>query len=482
MLHSHHKVHFIGIGGIGMSSLAEILLSLGYEVSGSDLSLTEITHRLKLLGAEIHEGHSAEYLSEDTAMVVYSAAIDDCNSEMMRARERSISCISRGEMLADITRLKKNVVAVAGSHGKTTTTSMIDAIMQWVDVESTAIIGGTLVRHGTSTQWGGGDYLVVETDEHDGSFLKLAPTVSVVTNIDMEHVEYYKSLDDLKTSFLDFIHKVPFYGFSVLCDEDPHIQDLLPEVTCQTIRYGLTEQADLSARDIQFSGDLNQAETSFDVCNHNPSLGDLGVWGRVTIASLGTHNVLNALAALATAVGLGMDFVSSQKGLKDFKGIRRRMQIFSLENGATVVEDYAHHPTEIAAVLEAVKPMVKGLCHIVFQPHLYSRTQYFMKDFADVLQGADEVILLPIYPAREAAIPGVTAEALANIIEAKSHLSVQVLASFDEVLQEIQSSVQAEDTVLILGAGDVYQVAEALRACLKEVDWQEEAGRRKDSL
>lgn len=456
------KVHFVGIGGIGMSGLAEILLSLKYQVTGSDLALSSITERLHILGASIYEGHSLLNVADDVDMVVYSAAVQADNPELVVAREKGIPIISRGELLADVMRLKKHAVAVAGAHGKTTTTSMIYSIFNHADVESTVIIGGILMRQGSNAFWGTGDYLVAETDEHDGSFLRLSPTVSVVTNIDEEHMEYYPSLEALKAAFLDFIHKVPFYGFSVLCIDDPNVADLLPDICCSKMTYGLSSLADIRAENLTIVGSLHNPLLQFDVVNTNSRWGEVGVLGSVRLHALGKHNMLNALAAVATGLGLGIPFGQIVQGLAEFRGIQRRMDRYLLDRECVLIEDYAHHPTEIRAVLETVRSVHKGRVMIVFQPHLYSRTSYFGEQFADVLMQADQVVLLPVYPAREEPKEGQPTEYIMSFLEQKGYSSATLLSCFDQAREFVCHQRKDGDVILVLGAGDIYQLVRSM--------------------
>ncbi len=458
------RIHFIGIGGIGMSGLAEVLNSMGYRISGSDICKTDITERLKTLGIKVSYTHDKVNIDpSDVKMVVFSAAIHPDNVEYKTALLFDIPIISRGEMLADIMRLKKNAVAVAGAHGKTTTSSLIFHILEASPYDCTAIIGGILVKKASNVSWGASDYLVAETDEHDGSFLKLAPSVSVVTNIDEEHMEYYPNLDALKTAFLEFIHKIPFYGFSVLCLDDKNVKSILPKVSCNKILYGLTEDADIFASNIKIlDNSLSSPKVSFDVICSNKRLAPAGKIGNIKINTLGEHNVLNSLAAISVALGLGVRVDDIQKGLENFSGVKRRFEVKTTNQDFNLIEDYAHHPNEINAVIKTVKNIKKNRLIVVFQPHLYSRTQYFMNEFAEVLSKSDILIIMDIYPAREKPIPGVTSDKIIDIVKQKGHKKACYIKDQDSVFKYLSDTIQKDDLLLILGAGDVYKLSEKM--------------------
>jgi len=460
MLRGIQHVHFVGIGGIGMSGLAEILLNLGYKVTGSDLSRSEITDRLVQLGATFFEGHNARNVG-NAGVVARSAAVPENNPELLTARRRGIPVIPRSQLLADLMRLKPHAVAVGGTHGKTTATSMISAILEKADIESTAIVGGILNRKGSNVAWGTGDYLVAETDEHDGSFLKLYPTVTVVTNIDPEHMEYYGTLDALKSAFLDFINRVPFYGFSVVCKDDKNVRSIIPHVTAPYITYGLRRGADIVARDITLKcpknafAHIGQIETRFLVFNRNERLGKTGRLGSVTIHAVGRHNVLNALAAIGVGLGLGMKFSQISAGLKLFSGVRRRFQLRGNVSGIAVLEDYAHHPTEIGATLDAARLLRPRRVIAVFQPHLYSRTKFFYNDFARVLSKTDHLVVTRIYGAREKPMPGVSAVNIVKAVRARGHRSVEYIEDKEQIPEKLAGMLRRGDMVFFLGAGDI---------------------------
>ncbi len=468
------KVHFVGIGGIGMSGLAEILLNLGYEVSGSDLNPSSITERLESLGAVFHENHSAENV-EGAGIVVYSAAVSRDNPELAAAREANIPAIPRSEMLADLMRLKPNAIAVAGTHGKTTTTSMIAPILEKADIESTAIIGGILNRNGSNVSWGTGDILVAEADEHDGSFLKLFPTITVVTSIDAEHLEYYGTIDEIKRAFLDFVNRIPFYGFSVVNADDANIRSILPHIKSNHITYAINHSADLQAADVRTEPSVLQSgkfsvermETSFLVSNHSTQIGSLGDLGRAKVRAVGKHNVLNALAAIGIGLGLGMDFDRIREGLLIYDGVERRLQVKANDGGILVVEDYAHHPTEIVATLDAASHFRAERVLAIFQPHLYSRTKFFTNEFAQALLPTTKLLVTEIYKAREEPMPGVSGLNIVKEARGLGHPDAEFVEDKWDVPEVVEADLREGDLVLVLGAGDIWRVADEIAGRVK---------------
>ena len=471
MIRGVKKVHFVGIGGIGMSGLAEILLNLGYQVSGSDPTPSAITKRLEKLGAIFSDEHKAENI-EGASIVVYSAAIPSDNPELLAAQAAKIPIIPRSELLADLMRMKPNAIAVSGTHGKTTTTSMIAAILEKADIESTAIIGGILNRKGSNVSWGTGDYLVAEADEHDGSFLKLFPTITVVTSIDAEHIEYYGTVDETKRAFLDFVNRIPFYGFSVVNKEDSNVRDILPNIRSNFITYAINHPADLEAFNIKTNppslqnGTYNVAlmETSFEVKNSNKQLDPLGVLGRVKVKAAGAHNVLNALAAIGVGLGLGMPFGQICEGLLLYDGVERRLQIKANTGSVLVIEDYAHHPTEISATLDTVTHFGAKRVLAVFQPHLYSRTKFFTKEFAQSLMSTNKLFVTEIYKAREKPMPGVSALNIVKMARELGHPHAEFFEDKWSVPEVIEKCLTKGDVVLVLGAGDIWKVADEIAA------------------
>jgi len=452
-------IHFVGIGGIGMSGIAEVLLNLGYQVSGSDLRESDITRRLESLGGRIAYGHDPENLG-DADVVVTSTAVRTNNPEVLEAQRRLIPVIPRAEMLAELMRMKYGI-AVAGTHGKTTTTSMVATVLSHGGIDPTAVIGGKLDSLGSNAKLGQGKFLVAEADESDGSFLHLSPTIAVVTNIDADHLDYYSGgLDQIKDTFVNFINKVPFYGLAVLCLDDANIQEIIPRVKKRFITYGLQNQADYQAVNIEHG----EGRTAFDVVCREETL------GRISFRMPGRHNVLNALATVAVAMELGLDFPVIAEGFKDFGGVQRRFQIKYDQYGIMVVDDYGHHPAEIKATLAAARSGWKRRVVAVFQPHRYSRTKFLMDEFATAFYQSDYLLVTDIYPAGEDPIPGVDAETLTAGIVGHGHKNAHYVADRDLLLAHLVAAVKEGDIVITLGAGDVWKVGESLIQLLKEKD------------
>jgi UDP-N-acetylmuramate--alanine ligase len=443
-------IHFVGIGGIGMSGIAEVLFNLGYHISGSDVKETEVTRRLRSLGCEISYGHRKENLKE-ADVVVISSAVRQGNPEVEAAVERFIPVIPRAEMLAELMRMKIGI-AIAGTHGKTTTTSLIATVLAAGGLDPTVVIGGRLNSIGSNARLGQGEFLVAEADESDGSFLKLMPTIAVVTNIDPEHLDYYKSIDEIKETFLCFLNKIPFFGLAVLCLDHPNIQSLLPRLKKRFTTYGLTTQADFQAKEIVYEG----LSTSFDVIHQRQEI------GRLSLRMPGLHNVYNALATLATAFELDIPFQVVQETLRDFSGIQRRFQIKGEKKGVLIVDDYGHHPVEIMATLKAARTGWGKRIIAVFQPHRYTRTQALFKDFLTAFYDADVLILTDIYPAGEDRMEGVESKALYEGLREYGHKDVTFLADKKEIVVHLLRIVSPGDLVITLGAGDIWQVSEEL--------------------
>jgi UDP-N-acetylmuramate--alanine ligase len=439
----------VGIGGIGMSGIAEVLLNLGYTISGSDLALSEVTRHLQQKGATVFQGHAATQV-QGTDVVVTSAAIKPDNIEMVTARQLHIPVIPRAEMLAELMRMKYGV-AVAGTHGKTTTTSLIATVLARGDLDPTVVIGGRLNSLGSNAQLGRGEYLVAEADESDGSFLLLSPTIGVVTTVDAEHLDFYVDLEAIKDAFVRFINKVPFYGCSVLCLDQPNIQSLLPRVTKRFVTYGLTSQADYVARDIQFHG----ARSRFEVFCSGTRL------GHFALNLPGVHNVYNALAAIAVGMELDVPLPTVAKALEEFSGIHRRFEIIGKRAGVTVVDDYGHHPEEIRQTLHAAKSVwPEERLIVVFQPHRYTRTLFLQQEFFTAFYEANALILLDIYAAAETPIPGVSSQLLYEGIKEHGHRDVHYLTERHQVVPFLRHCVREGDILLTLGAGDVWKVAQ----------------------
>ncbi|MBI4556398.1 MAG: UDP-N-acetylmuramate--L-alanine ligase [Candidatus Hydrogenedentes bacterium] len=458
-----------------MSGLAEILLNLGYEVSGSDLKASDITLRLEEIGLVFNEGHDATNLRE-AEIVVISAAVPEDNVELIAARERRIPVLHRSELLADLMRLKPNAIAVGGTHGKTTTTSMISAILDRANIGATSIVGGILHRSGTNARWGAGDFLVAETDEHDGSFLRLHPTISVVTNIDAEHLEYYGTLDNIKRAFVEFCNLVPFYGYSIICYDDPHARSIIAEVQSLCITYGLDEHASLAGANVALcphdsaksrASQLTGLRTRLEVASNDERLHPCGRLGTLTFNGIGVHNARNALAACAVGLCVGMKFAHIAEGLKLYDGVRRRLQVVGEHAGITVVEDYAHHPTEIQSTLEAVRWVEPRRVVCVFQPHLFTRTKFFFEDFARVLATADRAVVTDIYPSREEPMAGVDAGLIVDSARQLGARHVELVRDMQDVPKTLVPELQAGDVVLILGAGNINRIGTPLMEAVR---------------
>jgi UDP-N-acetylmuramate--alanine ligase len=456
MLQKKHRIHFIGIGGIGMSGIAEVLLNLGYVVSGSDLHDSEATQRLRALGAQVFVGHQEENLAANPSVVVVSTAVKYSNPEILEARRRQIPVIPRAEMLAELMRMKYGV-AVAGSHGKTTTTSMIAAVLSTAGLDPTMVIGGRVRMFGTNAKMGQGEILVAEADESDGSFLLLSPTISVVTNIDREHMDFHQTMERLNESFLTFINKIPFYGLAVLCLDNANVRALLAKVRKRFTTYGLSAEAEFSARDLN----LKAAGVEFTVLYHAKPLGQL------KLHLPGHHSATNALAAVAVAHELEIPFRQVAEALDAFTGIHRRFEIKGEPRGITVIDDYGHHPEEIRATLGAIRDSWKRPLTVIFQPHRYSRTRDLFDDFVTAFDGADRLVLTEIYGAGEDPIPEVTSEALYQAIKRKGHVDVEFIPDKTHIAKQLSEKLVPGDVALTLGAGDIYKVGEALVEALK---------------
>ncbi len=450
-------VHFVGIGGIGMSGIAEVLLSLGYEVSGSDLRASPTTERLTQLGARVLIGHKASNVVGAKALVVTSA-LDENNPEVAEARRLQIPVIARGEMLAELMRLKFGI-AVAGSHGKTTTTSMVATILNAAGLDPTVVVGGRVgSMGGSNARVGNSQFLVVESDESDGSFLKLAPIVAVVTNIDREHLDHYASIDEIREAFTDFVNKVPFYGAAIVCMEDPNIQRIFPDIRRRTITYGRTAQVDLEIQDVR----LEARGSEFHVSRRGEDL------GMFQLKLPGIHNVLNATAALGVGLEMDLSVDRIREGLAQFTGVDRRFTIRGVEGGVTVIDDYGHHPTEVKATLAAARLSDYKSIRVLFQPHRFTRTKFLLDDFGTAFHQADDVYFLDIYAASENRIEGVSGEALADKVRSYGHRSVHYVRGMAEGIKAIAAAAQPGDLIITLGAGNVSQAGDKILEKLKE--------------
>src|SRR5438128_6825043 len=443
------RLHFVGIGGIGMSGIAEILLNLGYTVSGSDLALSDVTRRLQHQGATVSQGHAATHV-HGADVVVISSAVKPDNVEVLTARAQHIPVIPRAEMLAELMRLKYGV-AIAGTHGKTTTTSLVATVLADGGLDPTVLIGGRLNSLGSNAKLGQGEYLVAEADESDGSFLLLSPTISVVTTVDEEHLDFYGDLAAVQRAFAQFINKVPFYGCSIICLDQPHIRSLVPQIRRRCITYGLSMSADYIAHNLRLAG----LRSHFEVFRTGERL------GQFSLNLPGTHNVANALAAIAVGAELDIPISAIAQALEEFSGVHRRFDRRGGRDGITVVDDYGHHPEEIRQTLRAAKSVwpTQRLV-VVFQPHRYTRTQLLQQEFCTAFYDADALVLLDIYAAGETPLPGVTTAVLYEGLIGHGQREVYYLRERTEVVPFLQRYLQANDILLTLGAGDVWEIGE----------------------
>jgi len=457
------RIHFVGIGGIGMSGIAEVLLNLGYKVSGSDLKSSAVTQRLATLGATTFEGHRAENIA-GAEVVVTSSAIAHDNPEVTEAHTLHIPVIQRAEMLSELMRLKYGI-AIAGMHGKTTTTSMVAAVLAAGGLDPTVVVGGRVDAMGSNARLGKSHYLVAEADESDRSFLKLSPILSVVTNIDREHMDCYRNMRDVKKTFLDFMDRVPFYGMIVACNDDPLLRKLLPEVQRRTVTYGTKRGSDflIKSEETKREGAADSRPYSrFHVTYQRQDLGEF------TLHVPGVHNVLNATAAIAVGVGLDIPVDAIRDALDQFRGVDRRFQLRGTAAGISVIDDYGHHPTEIKATLAAARQCGFRKIHVIFQPHRYTRTRDLMEGFTTAFADADSLFLLDIYAASEKPIEGITGEALAQRIREKSGKPIEYVSSVADALGAATKAAQAGDMILTLGAGSISQLGPLILEKLKE--------------
>jgi UDP-N-acetylmuramate--alanine ligase len=452
-------IHFVGIGGIGMSGIAEVLLNLGYKISGSDAQQSDTTLRLQKLGAMVAVGHSAENVG-NADVVVTSTAVKASNPEVVEAHWRNIPVIPRAEMLAELLKMKFSV-AVSGSHGKTTTTSMVSTMLAEGGLDPTMVIGGKLASIGSNARLGDGEIIVAEADESDGSFLKLSPTIAVITNIDREHLDYYPGINEIKAAFLKFANIVPFYGCTVMCNDNEHIREIAPEIKRRTITYGIEHAADYRAEKIEFQG----SKTNYNL-NYKGN-----ILGKIELNVPGMFNVYNSLAAVAVGRELELEFPVIQKGLASFFGVHRRLEVKGRVGSITVIDDYGHHPTEVRETLAAASHVWKSRRIVVFQPHRYTRTKALFDEFTRAFTDADVLIVNDIYPASEEPIAGVNSAALCAAIKATGHPSVEYVANAEDTIEYLLKIVRPDDAVFTLGAGSVYKIGEAF---LKRLAQREE--------
>ncbi|MBU0599622.1 UDP-N-acetylmuramate--L-alanine ligase [bacterium] len=452
------NIHLVGIGGVGMCGIAEVLLNLGLKVSGSDVVNSEVIERLRLLGGKIYIGHSENNV-EKADVIVVSTAIAKDNIEVIKAKELKIPVIPRAEMLGELMRLKKGI-AISGAHGKTSTTSMVSLILSKAGLDPTIVIGGKFNNLASNAKFGGGEYFVAEADESDGSFLNLLPIYAIVTNIDYEHLDYYQDLKEIKQTFISFINKVPFYGWVVLCLDDANIRSILPEIKRRYITYGLETDAQVKAINLV----SKEFSSYFEVVYHGQNLGQI----RINVP--GRQYVNNSLAAIGMALELNISYEIIKKALSSYRSVQRRFQIKGNVNGILIIDDYAHHPTEIKATLESASKSVKRRIIVVFQPHRFSRTKFLYQEFGKAFHLAHEVIVTDIYAAGEAPIEGVEASLIVEEIRKNGQDKVRYISNFEEIIRYLKKIAQPNDLIITLGAGNIYQVSSNLVKELKNKD------------
>lgn len=448
MLGRTKKIHFVGIGGIGMSGIAELLLNQGFIISGSDLNLSEITEHLTKLGAEISEGHNADTVN-GADVVVKSSAVKDDNAEIAFAISQKIPVIRRAEMLSEIMRMSYGI-GIAGTHGKTSTTSMVGSVLSAASLDPTVIVGGIVKNYGSNNLLGSGEYIVVEADEFDRSFLTLSPIIAGITNIEADHLDCYADLDGVKNAFIEYANKVPFFGNVIACLDDHGVQSIIPKINKEILTYGFSQQAKVRAININFKS----FKTSYTAVYNGEQLGE------INLNALGEHNILNSLLAVATGLELDIPFKSIQKGLSDYNGVFRRFEYKGKKNGVTLYDDYAHHPTEIEATLKGVRDSIPNRIVVTFQPHLYSRTQDFYEDFGRAFFQSDILLITPIFPAREKPMPGVTGKLISDAAVQSGHKNVHFIESNDDIISKINAVTKPGDILITMGAGSIYKFGE----------------------
>ena len=466
MFRKARRLHLVGIGGSGMSGIAEVLVNLKYPVSGSDLSSSPVTRRLKQLGAKIQRGHTPKWV-KDADVVVVSSAVKEDNPEVVEARRRGIPVIPRAEMLAELMRMKYGI-AVGGAHGKTTTTAFVGEVLTQAKLEPTLVIGGRVGSLRSGAKLGNGEFMVAEADESDGSFLKMKPTIAVVTNIDREHLDHYGDLPTIQEAFVQFLSRVPFYGAAVVCQDDPNVRAILPRVDRKLWRYGFSSDADVVASEVTVEG----FESRYVAHLRGERL------GKVTLPVPGRHLVYNSLAAVCVGLELEIPFRTIAAALRQFRGVDRRMQLLGEIDGVRVIDDYGHHPTEIAATLRTVREGFGARTLAVFQPHRYSRTADLLEEFGNAFPHADTVFVTSIYPAGEAPRPGVDGAAVVDALTRHGHPDARLTESLDDAIAAVRAELRSGDVVITLGAGDVWKVGEAL---IKQARRQARAGKTRPS-
>ncbi len=459
MLGKTKKIHFIGIGGIGMSGIAEFLHNQGLEITGSDMKKTDLTHHLESIGIKVDEGHNPNFV-KNVDVVVKSSAVKDDNLEIQAAKALKIPVIRRAEMLAEITRMSFSI-GISGTHGKTTSTSMTGLVLESAGLDPTIIVGGKVKNYGSNNVMGSGKYIVVEADEYDHSFLSLTPCIAGITNIDTDHLDCYRNLDDIKGAFTEYANKVPFFGSVIACLDDPGVQAILPNVNKKIITYGFSRQADIQAQNIVMKDFTAQYDALYKGYN----------LGSITMKVTGKHNILNSLLAVSIGLELDVPFKEIHAGLEKYNGVYRRFELKGTEDSITVYDDYAHHPTEILATLEGFKDSTKRRIVALFQPHLYSRTRDLYTQFGKAFFSCDCLLLAPIYPARESAIPGISSKLIADAAIQSGHHNVILIENNADIVSQTMSILKPDDILVTMGAGNVWQYGEEILATLqKQVD------------
>lgn len=444
------KIHFVGIGGIGMSGIAELLLNLDFEISGSDIQDSEIIQNLITKGAKIYtDGHKAQNVG-DSEVLVYSSAVRENNPEILKAKDKGIPVIRRAEMLGELIAVKETSIAVSGTHGKTSTSSMLGSVLNAADHDPTLVVGGLVKTIGTNALLGQGDIIIVEADEFDRSFLALRPTISVVTNIELEHTDCYANLEELQNAFIQFCNSCPFYGGVIVCLDSPGIRGIISDIYRPITTYGISSQADYRAEDIQFKNNT----AIYSAFYHHQKL------GQIKLNVPGQHNVLNSLAAIAVGMEMEIPFNIIKKGLIEYDGVRRRFEIKGIVNDIMVVDDYAHHPTEVAATLSAARSGWNRRILAVFQPHLFTRTRDFYREFAESFLNSDILIVTDIYPAREEKIEGIDGNLVAKAAKELGHRHVHYIPNFDDINEKLNKITQPGDMVISIGAGTIWRFSE----------------------
>jgi UDP-N-acetylmuramate--alanine ligase len=448
MLGRTRKIHFVGIGGIGMSGIAELLINQGFKVSGSDLALSDITKHLTQIGAVISQGHNAETI-KDADVVVKSSAVKDDNPEIAFALSKKIPVIRRAEMLSEIMRMSYGI-GIAGTHGKTSTTSMVGSVLSAATLDPTVIVGGIVKNYGSNNLLGSGKYIVVEADEFDRSFLTLSPIIAGITNIEADHLDCYTDLEGVKNAFVEYANKVPFFGSVIACLDDHGVQSIIPRINKEILTYGFSQQANVRATNVKF----NNFETSYKALYNGEELGN------IKLKALGDHNILNSLLAVATGLELDIPFKSIKRGLSEFNGVFRRFEYKGEKDEVTLYDDYAHHPTEIEATLKGVRDSISNRIVVVFQPHLFSRTQDFYEDFGRSFFQSDVLLIAPIFPAREKPIKGVTGKLISDAAIQSGHKNVHYIQTDEEIVSKIKEVTKPGDILITMGAGSIYKFGE----------------------